>query len=227
VLDVLTPATNLALKNAQLAAVTRTRVAEVQASRRRVVAASDAERRRIERDLHDGAQQGLVSATLHMRLARGHMDEIPAELTKAETLVGEALTNLRKITHGLFPTVLTEEGLWVALQELVRASPVPASMVSDGDDDQVAPEVAMAAYATVAAVLGRSATPPPANSIHLTADRDDDLLEISIEVVGLRDLLESGDFIDNFDRVGAVGGKLSITNENHVTIVRAVLPCGS
>ncbi len=78
VLAGLTPATRWALRNAQLAAVARARLAEVQASQRRIVAASDAERRRIERDLHDGAQQRLVSVAFHLRVALAGADPATA-----------------------------------------------------------------------------------------------------------------------------------------------------
>ena len=131
----LTPATRLALRNAQLAAVASARLAEVQASQQRVVATSDAERRRIERDLHDGAQQRLVSVAFHLRVALAGADPAAGgQLTSAETRVRDALARLRRLAHGIFPSVLATEGLGAALDELVAASDVPATLTARVDD---------------------------------------------------------------------------------------------
>ncbi|HWH67155.1 MAG TPA: histidine kinase, partial [Gaiellales bacterium] len=97
----LNPAAWLALRNAQLAAVVKARLADVQASQRRVVAMSDAERRRIERDLHDGAQQRLVSVAFHLRVAlRDVNPATAAQLTGTEARIHDALAHLRQLAHG-------------------------------------------------------------------------------------------------------------------------------
>ena len=105
----------------------RARVAEVQASRRRVCTASDAERQRIERDLHDGAQQRLVSAALHLSLVRARLPDDAEVLGQAETTLRDAVADLRRLTHGLFPSLLANEGLRAALDELVRDAEVPTT----------------------------------------------------------------------------------------------------
>src|SRR5512143_1250711 len=123
VLAALTPARMLALRNLCSAAVSRARLAEVRASQRRIVDASDSERERIERDLHDGAQQRLVSAALHLSLARNRMPVAAGEpadsgLAEADAAVREALEGLRLLGHGIFPATLITEGLAAALEDL-------------------------------------------------------------------------------------------------------------
>lgn len=113
-LAALTPASRLALTNARLAAVVHARVREVAASQRRIVVAADGERRRIERDLHDGAQQQLVSIALHLsavrnRLQREPASELAAELNAALDSVNVALAGLRRLAHGIFPPALGDE----------------------------------------------------------------------------------------------------------------------
>ena len=212
----LTPATRLALKNAQLAAATRTRVADIQESRRRVVTAADRERIRIERDLHDGAQQRLVSASIHMKLAKRRITD-DSDLSLAEELVGDALGGLRRLAHGMFPTVLATDGLWAALDELVRESGVPVALDLQGDDT-VPPEVAHAAYAVGAAVLSRSR----AVTAEITGRRQGDTLEIEVRAQSPG---ETADYSDLDDRVGAAGGELTVSHDQSMTTLRALLPC--
>ena len=200
VMEALTPATRLALKNAQLAAATRTRLTEVQASQRRVVATSDAERRRIERDLHDGAQQRLISAAFQMKLARTRLSKDPAALARAQLLVGDALGHLRQLAHGVFPSVLTSEGLWVALDELVRASVIPATLQLSGSDSDIDSETAMAAFATAVAVLKRAARENLTGQVSVSGRREGGVLELSVELYLEGDPPTLADLVD----VGAV-----------------------
>ena len=225
VIEALTPATRLALRNAQLTAATLTRVAEVQASQRRIVAASDAERRRIERDLHDGAQQRLVSAALQMRLIRRTLPNDAEMLARAERLLGDALGHLRRLAHGVFPTILTSEGLWVALDELLRASPMPATLEVTGRDDNINAETAMAAYATVGEALEQAAGQPGAGPARVSCLRDAGRLQVSIEINLSADWQGLPDFIDVGDRTGALGGELSVSSAGGLIVVEAVLPC--
>ena len=113
---------SLALEHERLHAVRRTRLEELRASRTRIVAAADTERRALERDLHDGAQQRLVAVALAIRLARHRVaaddPELDAGLAAAEAEVRGAVVELREVAHGLFPTVLADEGLRAALEEL-------------------------------------------------------------------------------------------------------------
>jgi signal transduction histidine kinase len=228
VLAAVTPATRLALQNAQLSAVARARLADVQTSQRRVVAASDAERRRIERDLHDGAQQRLVSAAFHLRVALAGVDPATAgQLATAENRVRDALARLRRLAHGIFPSVLAEEGLAVALDELVAASDVPTRLDLRTRID-VGAEPALAAYATAAAVLGSMEHPEADSHALISIDQADDTLTIRAEVVAGGGAVVAADFVDIADRIGALGGQLTRSETaTGAMVVTAVIPCGS
>ena len=228
VLAGLTPATRLALRNAQLAAVASARLADVQASQRRVVATSDAERRRIERDLHDGAQQRLVSVAFHLRVALAGADPATGvQLTGAETRVRDALARLRRLAHGIFPSVLASEGLGAALDELVAASDVPATLTVHVHDVADAP--AMAAYATVVAALDAVEQPSTATRAEVSVVQDGGILTVRVEVTGGDGIVVAPDCTDAADRVGALGGHLTVSDPagDGTMTVTAVIPCGS
>jgi signal transduction histidine kinase len=226
-LAALTPATRLALQNAQLSAVAKARLADVQASQRRVVAMSDNERRRIERDLHDGAQQRLVSVAFHLKVALSGADASTAvRLAAAEGQVRSALGQLRRLAHGIFPSVLADEGLAAALDDLIAASDVPTTLDVRARDD-VGMETAMAAYATVTAVLNSVEHPGPNTRAVILVDRDGDTLTVSVEVEGAVGTVVVADFVDVADRIGALGGRLTTAEAaTGTTVVTAVIPCG-
>jgi signal transduction histidine kinase len=223
----LTPAAWLALRNAQLAAVVKARLADVQASQRRVVAMSDAERRRIERDLHDGAQQRLVSVAFHLRVAlRGIDPATAAPLMSTAARVHDALAHLRQLAHGIFPSVLANEGLEAALDELLAASDVPATL--DIQVGNVGADAAMAAYAAVAAALANAGHPSAATQAWISAVQDGDTLTVRVQVHAGSRTTAAAAFSEVADRVGALGGRftLSGTPEDE-TVVTAVIPCAS
>ena len=222
----LTPATRLALRNAQLAAVGKARLADVQASRRRVVATSDAERQRIERDLHDGAQQRLVSAAFYLSVARPRLSSDGDLLARAEAAVNTALTNLRAISHGIFPSALATEGLGWALEDLVGVSDVPATLRLHDVADGVPAEIAMAAYATVAAAIEAAHT-SEAREARISVDRRDGMLTVVIESDVSTLAADQPSFAEVTDRVGAVGGEFTVSMPDGVVRVRAELPCAS
>ena len=227
-LAALTPATRLALQNAQLSAVAKARLADVQASQRRIVATSDSERRRIERDLHDGAQQRLVSVAFHLKVALASADpSTSVRLAAAESRIRDALGQLRRLAHGIFPSVLAEEGLASALDDLGAASDVPTTLDVRTRDD-VGMETAMAAYATVAAVLDSVEHPGPNTRVVILVDRNGDTLTVSVEVERAVRTLVAADFVNVADRVGALGGGFTTAEtETGTTVVTAVIPCGS
>jgi signal transduction histidine kinase len=227
VLAGITPATRLTLQNAQLSAVAMARLVEVQASQRRVVAASDAERRRIERDLHDGAQQRLVSVAFHLKVALAGADpSTAAQIATAENRVRGALAHLRRLAHGIFPSVLTDEGLAAALDELVAASDVP-TMLDFRSGTDVGAEAAMAAYTTVAAVLSLVEHPAPDTSAVVSVGQDGDILTVQAKVAVGGGTALAADFTHVADRVGALGGRFTMADaEAGTTAVMAVIPCG-
>jgi signal transduction histidine kinase len=232
VLAALTSETQLALRNAYLSAVVAAGLTEVRASQRRVVATADAERRRIERDLHDGAQQRLVTAAFHLRVALNHAGPETVEaLQAAEALVGDALRRLRELARGLHPRTLTDEGLAVALEELAAASDVPTTLEITSNPSLPA-DVEMAIYMVVESILGDLRAPSSDTRVHIRLLAEDRAVKLSIE-------LHRGDAAgetfptartstDLDDRVGAVGGQLSIDRHGPGDLrLTAVLPCES
>ena len=225
VLAQLAPAAWLSLRNAQLAAVANARLADVRASRRRVVAASDGERRRIERDLHDGAQQRLVSAALYLSIARGRLPVQAPALQRAEAVVGGALAELRSLAHGIFPRVLGTEGLHAALDDVVALAGLPTTLVVDGDD-AVPGDVAMAVYATVAATLA-AAEASHATWARIAVCRRDGDVVVRIDSDVAHDPRDEPGWIEIVDRIGAVGGAVQTSTGDAVATVSAVFPCAS
>ena len=188
---------------------------------------SDAERRRIERDLHDGAQQRLVSVAFHLRVAlRGVDPATAAPLMSTEARVHDALAHLRQLAHGIFPGVLASEGLEAALDELLAASDVPATL--DIQVGNVGADAAMAAYAAVAAALGNVGHPSAATQARISAVQDRDTLTVRVEVhAGSRTTVAAA-FSEVADRVGALGGRLTLSSTpEDETVVTAVIPCAS
>jgi signal transduction histidine kinase len=225
VLAGLTPASRLALMNARLTAVARARLFDVQRSQRRIVATADAERRRIERDLHDGAQQRLVGAAFHMKATHGDVDAAGASrLTRAEAHLRTALAQLRQVAHGIVPNALFDEGLEAAIDELASVSSVPITYEVHMPSD-VGSEVAMAAYSMIVAVLDSVATPATEAKAHVSVLADD-AVTIRVEIEGVDDTAEPQDFTDVVDRIGAVGGHFiwsSINGDKYVAV--GVIPC--
>jgi signal transduction histidine kinase len=206
----------LALEHERLHAARRARLEQLRASRARIVAAADAERRKLERDLHDGAQQRLVVAALAIRLTRRKIaaadEELDIRLAAAEAGVRAAVVELRDVAHGLFPAVLAEEGLAAALDELSEHAPrlVPRALPAD----RFPGEVESAAY--FAAV----------ESLRLT---DSDVTVDAVAEDGrLRLVIDVGNQITSAmlqiqDRVGAVGGTAAVLDGQ----LRVEMPCVS
>src|SRR5262245_10681515 len=142
-----TAAARLALENERLEAEVRARLEELRASRARIVEAGDAERKRLERDLHDGAQQRLVGLALSLRLLRSR-DSTP-ELERAEAELRLAVKELRELAHGIFPAVLADEGLAAAVEALAEEAKVPVR-IADMPDRRFPAAVESAAYTVVA-----------------------------------------------------------------------------
>jgi signal transduction histidine kinase len=226
VVAALTPASRLSLRNAQLSAVALAHLADVRASQRRVITTADAERRRIERDLHDGAQQRLIGVCFQLGIARTRVDAATAPtLHAAERRVRRALARLRELAHGMFPRVLADEGLEAALEELVSASPTAATLDLELDGP-LDPEVAMAAYATVLGTLSHARGEPDRPSVRISVAKIDDDLVVRIELLAERGA--GPDFTEVADRVGAIGGTLTVSSASGGGVsVSAVIPCGS
>jgi signal transduction histidine kinase len=222
-------ATGLALENQQLQAELRVQLAEVQASRARIVAAGDAERRRVERDLHDGAQQRFVTLALALQMARARVDDDAAlaqMLDRAGSELEHGLAELRELARGIHPTVLTEDGLSAAIAVLTERSAVPVT--ADVPDRRFEPDIESTAYYVVAEALTNVAKYAPAASASIMVEYEPGSLRIVVRDDGPGGAASSpGSGLQGLaDRVAAVGGQLMVDSPAGVgTTVRAVIPC--
>ena len=203
--DEVTAAARLALENERLQAEVRARLEELRASRARIVEAGDAERKRLERDLHDGAQQQLVSLSLSLRLARSHLaaggePDAVACLDAADAELREAIAELRELAHGIFPAVLADEGLAAAIEALAEEGRVPMQIrgLAEG---RFAPQVETAAYTVVAEAV-RATT----EGVVVESTRSGDALLVDVET---RDDA-AVDLVALQDRLGALDGSLVV-----------------
>jgi signal transduction histidine kinase len=191
--------------------------AELAASRARIVTAADETRRRIERDLHDGVQQRLVSLVLAQRTMEAMMPPGLAELRAqmadlAEGLAG-ALTELQEISRGIHPAILTDGGLTRALKTLARRSPVPVQL-DVRFTTQLPEPVEVAAYYVVSEALTNAAKHAHASVVHVVLDVGHGVLELSIrdDGSGGADPARGSGLIGLTDRVEAVGGTIDVTS---------------
>lgn len=207
-------AARLPLDNERLQAVAQAQLAELAASRARIVEAGDAERRRLERDLHDGAQQRLVALAIGLRLLRTRADATAAErLDEAIEHLRRAITELRDLASGIYPAVLIDSGLAGGLAALKEESP-HAVRVAAVPEQRLPPPVEATAYLLVAAA---AATGP----VRVTATVDGGRLIVEIQAEA-----EPASTADLTDRVTALGGTLTVGPAGGSTLLRAELPCG-
>jgi len=209
-------AVRLAVDNERLAAEVRAQLDEVRASRSRIVEASDAERRRVERNLHDGAQQRLVALSLALRSARAQLppDAEPATaatLDRASEQLATALAELRELAKGIHPAILTEAGLGPALRALARESPVEVAVRLDLPDDLAGP-VGVAAYFVASESLTNAAKYAAASHVDVTvgADARELRIEVSDDGIGGADPTAGSGLRGLNDRVAALGGRLDV-----------------
>jgi PAS domain S-box-containing protein len=207
--------------------------AELRASRARIVEASDAARRRLERDLHDGAQQRLVELALDLRMARAKLERdsgAAAELLDAALDdLKQATGELRELARGIHPAALTEGGLRPALEALVARSSVPARLVAV-PDDRFAAAVEATAYFTVAEALTNAARYADARRVEVEAvHRDAQLqLEVRDDGRGGADPAEGSGLRGLADRVAALDGALEVISPPGAgTVLRVEIPCES
>jgi PAS domain S-box-containing protein len=206
------------------------RTAELRASRARIVAAADAARRKIERDLHDGAQQRLVALALDVQVARNRVDAEPDTaapfLDRLAADLSEASAELRELARGIHPAVLTERGLAPAIEALAGRAPVPVEIDVD-PIERLSPTVEITAYFTVSEALTNVAKYARASHASVRLARQDGELVVEVRddgVGGARAGVGSG-LSGLADRVGACDGRLSIDSPpGEGTLVRAVLP---
>jgi signal transduction histidine kinase len=223
-------AASLAIDNERLKADLRARVEELRASRVRLVQASDTARRRLERDLHDGAQQQLVALAVDLRVLRRRVGD-NAEASELIGLMDEkvtrALVELRELARGIHPAILTDRGLEPALESLGDRVPVPVVVDVDLESRPPAP-VEAAAYFVTAEALTNVVKYAEASraDVRVRLEGEEIVVEIEDDGVGGADDRRGTGLRGLHDRVGALDGGLSIRSEiGEGTLVQARIPC--
>ena len=223
-----TSVARMALENERLAAQVRAQLEEVRASRTRIVEAADAERQRIERDLHDGAQQRLVALAMRLDQARGQVDGAGELIDATSDELLRAIAEVRDLAHGLHPTILTERGLAAAVDSLAERTPIPVRARVTGE--RLAPEAEVAAYFLVAETVTNAVKHAGATQVTVEAEIDREGLEITIadDGRGGADPGRGSGLQGLVDRIGAVGGTLTIDSPpGGGTVLRARIPAGA
>ena len=215
----------LALENERLAAQVRAQLEEVRASRIRIVEAADEERRRVERDLHDGAQQRLVALAMRLQLAKETTTGASALLDEATAELLTAIGEVRGLARGLHPTILTEAGLGAAVEAIAERAPLP--IVVDVPERRYETRVEVTAYFVVAEALTNVARYASATEARVTVRDDGERLVLLVadDGRGGADPALGSGLRGLSDRLEAVGGRLTISSPpGGGTVVQAELP---
>jgi signal transduction histidine kinase len=230
--EAVSAAAAIALENEQLHVESEARMAELQASRERLVTASDTERRRLERNLHDGAQQRLVALAMQLRLLQGHIREDPstaeALVTTASDELALSLDELRELARGLHPAIL-DHGLEAALESLASRSPVLTTVAYEAGGEPP-PAVALAAYFVASEALTNVAKYAGATVAQVRVTRRGARLavEVADDGAGGADPGGGSGLRGLADRVDALEGRLTVVSPaGKGTTIRAELPCAS
>ena len=224
-LDDLSSQAGLVLRNVAL-------VEELQRSRQRLVTSQDETRRRLERDLHDGAQQRLVTLSLDLRMARARADasgdvELTTRLDAAEQELARSLAELRELARGIHPAILTQNGLGAALRSLAERSAVPVELRS-APERRLPPEIEATAYFFVSEALANVTKHAEASRAWIAAEDGGERLTIEVRDDGVGGAaLNGGSGLRGLaDRVEAVGGRVDVRSDpGEGTVVRAEIPC--
>ena len=218
-------AARLALENERLHAQSQARLVELRESRAQIVSAADAERRRLERDLHDGSQQRLLAFAIDLAIARqraAHASDATedGEVAELESEVKAALEDLRELAHGIIPRSLADDGLGAALEELAERSTIPMDLVAlpNGRLDRA---VEAAAYILVARATGDAAVRRA--SIDASVDDGRLIVDMGLDTGGE---IAGSTLVDLEDRCGAVDGIMEVgVLHDGRTRIRAEMPC--
>jgi signal transduction histidine kinase len=213
-------AARLAVDNERLQAEVLAQLDDLRASRARIVETGDAERRRLERDLHDGAQQRLLALSYDLRLARAAVDAdgdrgLATLLASAGDEAQAALGELRELAHGIYPAILAEAGLASALATLAEQAPLPIEL-GEVPPERYSTPVETAAYVTVTEAIANAAE-RKATVVSVNLAREDKQLVVQIEDDGAG----GSELLHLADRMGALGGSLEVAPHS----LRAEIPC--
>jgi signal transduction histidine kinase len=229
-LEAVTSAAGLALENERLHAELRSHVDELRESRARIVEAGDAERRRIERNLHDGAQQRLVTMSLQLRLLEAKLRTDPEEaaplVAGVRSELTEALEELRELARGIHPAILSDRGLGPALEAVVARSSVPVQLSTPAE--RLPAPVEAAIYYVVSEALANVAKYAQASSVTVEIARTDGraIAAIADDGVGGADANRGSGLRGLADRVAALDGRLSVDSEpSRGTRIHVDIPC--
>ena len=223
-------AIGMSIENAQLQVELRARLEELRGSRARILGAEQRERRRLERDLHDGAQQRLVSLSLELGelTAKTETDpELRKRLETARREVTASLTELRDLARGIHPAAVSDYGLGVALESVATRAPLPVELIGVGGDRLPEP-IELAAFYIVCEALANVAKHSDATSAVVTLTRENSWVSVEVTDDGVGGAsAENGSGLRGLaDRVEAVGGRLQVWSPTGGgTRLRAELPC--
>ena len=226
-------AARLALVNARLHAEVRSQLETVKQSRARIVSAADEERRRIERDLHDGAQQRLVALALELRSAQRQLGEsgdpeLERLLSSTADELQVAVEELRALAQGIHPGTLTQGGLRSALEALAARMPLPVAV--EATPERLSPDVEATAYFVACEALANVVKHAHASKAEVRAERSNGLLvvEVSDDGIGGAAAQNGSGLRGLADRIEAHGGTLEIESRSGAgTRVRGEIPCAS
>ena len=203
---------------------------ELAASRRRIVAASDETRRRIERDLHDGTQQRLVSLGLAVRAAEANLaperQDLQDQLSRVAIGLADAVEDLQEISRGIHPAILSKGGLGPALQTLAHRSAIPVDL-DITTDVRLAEPIEVAAYFVASEALANAAKHSQASRIDVSLEQRDGSLLLSVrdDGVGGADAARGSGLVGLTDRVEALGGSIRVSSRpGEGTQIAAELP---
>jgi signal transduction histidine kinase len=214
------------LHNAGLRAELTQRLVEVQQSRTRIAGAQLAERRALERNLHDGAQQRLLAIALRLRAARGNPDLLDAEVERSIDDLRDSVVELRELANGLHPAALTGGGLAAALDDLAARTPTPVRI--SAPDERFDPVVEATAWFIACEAVANAVKHADASGIAIAVTVHDGHLWLDISDDGRGGADGAGQGIRGItDRAEAIGGRLRISPGSPGTTIHAELPCAS
>ena len=225
-----TAGAGIALENARLHVELRARLVELRGSRARMVDVANKERQRLERNLHDGAQQRLVALSLELSLLGGELageTEAQERLTRARHEIAASLAELREIARGIHPAVVSGHGLGVALEQLAALAPVPVRLAVE-TNGRLPEAVEVAAYYLVCESLANVGKYAQASSATVDVNRQNGcvLIEVTDDGVGGADTERGTGLRGIADRVEALDGRLRIWSPaGGGTRIRAEIPC--
>ena len=229
-LETVTSAAGLALENERLHAELRARIDELRESRARIVQAGDAERRRLERNLHDGAQQRLVATSLNLRLVESKLRSDPEAaaplVAQVRQELTEALEELRELARGIHPAILSDRGLGPALEAAAARSAVPVQL--SVPEERLPPPVEAAVYYVVSEALANVAKYAEASHVTVEVARADGRAVVAIADDGIGGAdPEGGSGLRGLaDRVAALDGRLQVDSPlSRGTRIHAEIPC--